>query len=195
MEPEFDIKFLSNEDFDNMPVSDRLGEDVSDSWGVYNPYTRQVRIRDTGFWEVNKYLLDHELEHAVEEHATDQGPNGLRHKKGKKFWKEILMPVMTGYNGQTKTWSPLGAFGHPSTDEKNAQRDAKNMQESSFGGLGFGMPGGDVSTPSFGSGVSPFSGQQATQGGLNQGLNSQTTNPLAEDPYARYGQQGGRLRF
>lgn len=191
MQKVYDIKFLSNKDFDNMPIMDRLGEDVSDSWGIYNPHTGQVRIRDTGFWEANKYLLEHELEHAVEEHATDEGPNGLRHKKGKKFFKQILMPLFTGFNGETGGFSPLGILGD--TSKKEEPQQPEQPQFASFGGLGMGLPGGDVNTPTFGSSFNPTGGQQESQGSLNQGLNSQTVNPL--DPYSQYGRSSGRLSF
>lgn len=187
-----DIKFLSDEDFDNMPILDRLGEDVSDSWGVYNPHTGQIRIRNTGVWDFNKYLLDHELEHAIEEHATDEGPNGLRHKKGKKFFKSFLLPLFTGYNAESGNWSPLGAIGNTGGKPKEEEAPAA-PQYASFGGLGMGLQGGDSSTPTFGSSFNPTAGQQAQQGGLNQGLNQQSINPL--DPYSQYGRSSGRLTF
>lgn len=226
MQATFDIKFLSNEDFDNMPILDRLGEDVSDSFGIYNPYTGQIRIRDTGFWETNQYLLEHELEHVVEEHATDMGPNGLRHKKGKKFFKEIFAPLFLpaiaplingtgakGYGEMLKgagtgffTGGPIGAVVGGTLGSVNSaksgyeqRREANQFGEQSSGPQisigGFGNYGNENSnTPNFATSQSPFSEQQSSQGGFNQGLNSQSVNPLTDtsNPYARYGQQQGR---
>lgn len=182
MKQQYDIKFLSNEDFENMPVSDRLGEDVSDSFGVYNPHTGQIRIRDTGFWEVNKYLLDHELEHAVEEHATDTGPNGLRHKKGKKFFKDIFLPLTTGINrkGKFSPFNPLRIWEDPMQKQKDAESQSKMLGKRGMGNFLF---------PDFQELNTPAVEGGGTQSNLNQGLNQQSTNPL--DPYAQYGQQTG----
>lgn len=194
MKPVYEIKFLSNDDFDKLPKSETNGSDISDSLGFYNPFTNKVFIRHTASPELNKYLLDHEFEHLLEEKATDADENGIRHKKGKKFFKEIFMPLFTGVNLEQGSFSPLGIFDPKNLNPPKNEEQAP-MQDSSFGGYGFGMPGGgDSSTPSFGSSVSPFSESQSSQSGLNQGLNSQSINPLA-DPYARYGQSSGRLRF
>ena len=197
MKPVYDIKFLSNEDFDNMPILDRLGEDVSESMGIYNPHTGQIRIRDTGFWEANKYLLEHELEHAVEKHATDEGPNGLRHKKFfKEFLPRFFFPPLEVIQPTTEIGSGLnqafgGSGGKPAKNAKaKAEQEQQQLQQSLFGGLGFGSPGLSQS-PLSGSPVSPYSNQTGTTGSLNQGLNQQTVNPL--DPYAQYGQQSGRI--
>lgn len=196
MKPQMDIKFLSDEEFDNMPILDRLGEDVSNSLGIYNPYTGQVRIRDTKIWEVNKYLLEHELEHGVEEHATDEGPNGLRHKKFfKEFVPRFFFPPLEVISPTTEVGSGLnqgvgGSGGKPAkrAQEKQAAQQ-KALSESGFYSSPFGGFGSSLQGSSSSQGGVP----QNSQGSLNSGLNSQTVNPL--DPYARFGQQAGRISF
>lgn len=193
MKPVYDIKFLSGEDFENLPKSETNGSDISDSLGFYNPFTNRVFIRWTAYPELNKYLLEHEFEHLMEEKATDADENGIRHKKGKKFFKEILAPLFTGFNLETGRFSPAGILGDTSKPKEQPQTQSP-QQFAGFGGLGYGVPGSDKSTPTFGSGQSPFSEQQSSQQGLNQGLNQQTLNPL-QDPYKQFGAPAGRLYF
>lgn len=194
MKPVYEIKFLGSKDFDNLPKTETAGSDISDSLGFYNPHTNRVFIRHTAIPELDKYLLQHEFEHLLEKDATDEDENGIRHKKGKKFFKEIFMPAFTGVNLEQGTFSPFGIL-----DPKNLSQPKSNDSSSSqdpmagFGGLGMGLPGsGSSGAPTYGSAQSPLSNQQSSQGGLNQGLNQQSINPLSDNPYARYGQQAGR---
>ena len=87
MKPVYDIKFLSTEDFDHLPTRETNGSDISDSLGFYNPFTNRVFIRHTAWPELNRYLLDHEFDHLLEENPTDADENGIRHKKGKSIFK------------------------------------------------------------------------------------------------------------
>lgn len=192
MKPVYDIKFLSNEDFDALPKKETNGSDISDSLGFYNPFTNRIFIRHTASPDLNKYLLEHEFEHLLEDNPTDMDENGIRHKKGKKFFKEIIGPLFTGVNFETGKFSPLGILGDTSKPKEPQQQEQPSF--SSFGNLGMGLPGGNSSSPTFGSSTSPFSDQQSSQSGLNQGLNSQSINPL-QDPYKQYGAPQGRLYF
>lgn len=88
----YEIKFLSSEDFDNLPVEVTKGSNISDSLGFYNPDLGKAYIRWTAYPELNKYLLDHEFEHMIEGDATDVDENGIRHKK---FFKQLLAPFLT----------------------------------------------------------------------------------------------------
>ena len=195
MKPVYDIKFLSNEDFDNLPKTETNGSDISDSLGFYNPFTNRIFIRHTAYPDLNKYLLDHEFEHLLEDNPTDADENGIRHKKGKKFFKNILLPLFTGFDGETGKFSPFGILGNTSKKEEPApvQEQPQPTFGSSFGNLGFGSQGGSEA-PKFGTPTSPFSDQQSSQGAFNQGLNQQTINPLA-DPYKQFGAPQGRLYF
>lgn len=192
MKPVYEIKFLGSKDFDKLPKHETNGSDISDSLGFYNPYTNRVFIRHTAIPELDKYLLQHEFDHLLEDEPTDADENGIRHKKGKKFFKEIFMPTFTGFNLESGKFSPLGILGNTS-EQKQQEGSQEQSLMGGYGGLGTGLPGSSSSgTPTYGSSQSPLSNQQTSQGGLNQGLNQQSINPLAQDPYARYGQQAGR---
>ena len=191
MKPVYEIKFLSNKDFDELPKKETNGSDISDSLGFYNPFTNRVFIRHTAIPELDKYLLEHEFEHLIEDSPTDSDENGIRHKKGKKFFKQILAPLFTGFNLETGKFSPFGILGD--TNQKDQSQQAQEQSPlSGFGNLGFGLSGSGESSPTYGSSFNPTSGQQSSQSGLNQGLNQQTVNPLA-NPYAKYGQPAGRI--
>lgn len=198
MKPVYEIKFLGSKDFDELPKSETNGSDVSDSLGFYNPFTNRIFIRHSVIPELNKRLLEHEFEHVMENHATDSDENGIRHAKGKKFFKEILSPLFTGINPEQGTFSPFGILDpknlNPPKDQGGTSEDSQS-QMPSFGNLGMGLPGsGSSDNPSFGSSYSPTQGQQSSQGNLNQGLSQDSVNPLS-DPYAKYGQPSGRLSF
>lgn len=219
MKSVYEIKFLSNEDFDRLPKKETNGADISDSLGFYNPFTNRVFIRHTSIPELDKYLLDHEFEHLIEQDATDEDEFGIRHKKGKKFFKEIFVPMVTlgalslgdqgafvNLGAKGNKINPLGSIGSlagydPTQEENRVKKEQSKYSQ--FGGLGFNMPEmiGSVignsntpSAPSFSSSASPFTEQQSGQSGLNQGLNQESINPLS-NPYSRYGQQVGRLYF
>ncbi|MDO8656153.1 MAG: hypothetical protein Q7K45_02865 [Nanoarchaeota archaeon] len=86
---------------------------------------------------------------------------------------------------------PFGQYGK----SKEQQSQQQDQQSSMFHGMDFGIPGSSQNAPNYASPASPFSDQQSSQGGLNQGLNSNSVNPLTDtsNPYARYGQQQGRV--
>jgi len=197
MKPVYEIKFLGSDDFDKLPVSETNGADISDSLGFYNPLTNKVFIRHTAIPELDKYLLDHEFEHLVEDEATDVDECGIRHKKARDifrlFWdpRTLVNPTIGRDERKAKNAENDAAIEAQKQQEQAAQQQ---RMLSSFGGLGMGLPGSGQSTPTFGSSQNPFSDQQSTQGSLNQGLNSQSINPLS-DPYARFGRSSGRLYF
>src|SRR5690242_19689353 len=81
----YSIKILSNKEFDALPPSVTRGSDISDSLGFADPATNSAYIRHTAWPELNSYLINHELEHLLEEHKTDEDANGICHKKGGFF--------------------------------------------------------------------------------------------------------------
>lgn len=70
----YTIKVLNNDEFDSLPYAK-----VKTSLGLADPATDEVFVRNTGIKELNEYLLDHELNHLVEEVPTDEF-DGIRYK-------------------------------------------------------------------------------------------------------------------
>src|SRR3990167_9930275 len=87
------VRVLSDSDFDNLGYEDTRGADVSASLGFADVKKRRVYVRDTGVHDLNKYLLNNELEHLFEEKGTDEDPNveGIRHK----FWIPLLISALS----------------------------------------------------------------------------------------------------
>lgn len=70
----YSIKVLDNQEFEDLPYSK-----VGTSLGVADPETNTAYIRETGIHELNRYLIDHEFEHLIEEVPTDEF-EGVRYK-------------------------------------------------------------------------------------------------------------------
>lgn len=200
MKPVYEIKFLGSKDFDKLPKTETNGADISDSLGFYNPYTNRIFIRHTAIPELDKYLLEHEFEHILEKEATDEDEFGIRHKKKNGFLKILSFlnpataPIAISNEVYNKGKDPVSS-GPLSGVLGGAQKSQSSEQpmQSSFGNLGFAQP--QSQGISFGSSQSPFSDQQSSGQGLNQGLNQQSVNPLSQDPYSQYGRPAGRLYF
>lgn len=73
----YSIKVLTNDEFDRLPY-----DGVGDSLGLADVPNGRVFVRNTHIPELNSYLLDHELDHLVEETPTDCDHTGnIRYKK------------------------------------------------------------------------------------------------------------------
>lgn len=195
MKPVYEIKFLASKDFDRLPKTETNGANISDSLGFYNPYINKIYIRHTAIPELDKYLLEHEFDHLLEKDATDEDEFGIRHKKKKGFMgflQKFYNPLNIGGMGPLSDDSKGVAYTANKNKPENVQADQANAM-SSFGNLGYGQP--QSQGVSFGSSQSPFTDQQSTSQGLNQGLSQQSINPLSQDPYSQYGRPSGRLYF
>jgi len=116
---EISIKILSSEEFDNLPVSDTKGTDISESLGFCDVPNQKIFVRHTGIDELNAYTVNHEIEHLFSDDKGHDDPlvPGIRHKK---FGKEILSPLFTGVNLETGKFSPAGIFD-PSITKRTQQ--------------------------------------------------------------------------
>jgi len=179
-----EIKFLGSSEFDNLPAEVTGGSDVRDSLGFYNPHTQSTYIRWSKFPEVNKYLLDHEFNHMIEEHATDEDENGIRHKKGKDFFKHFFFPpsIITDKQEEDKR-----------KEEEAQQQQLQQQQQTVFSNM-FASPAGSQGTAG---GYSTGNQLPEASGGMNQSLNQQSqSNPFASDQERfKYGAPSGRLTF
>lgn len=200
MKPVYEIKFLASKDFDRLPKTETNGANISDSLGFYNPHINKIYIRHTAIPELDKYLLDHEFDHLLEKDATDEDEFGIRHKKKNGFLKVLsfLNPATAGIAVSNELYNkgkdPVSS-GPLSGILGGGQQSQSQEQpvQSSFGNLGYGQP--QSQGISFGSSQSPFTEQQSSSQGLNQGLSQQSINPLSQDPYSQYGRPSGRLYF
>lgn len=189
----YEIKVLSSEEFDNLPY-----DGIGDSLGFADVKRGKVFVRHTGSHELNRYLINHEIDHLVEEHPTDEDEHGIRHKK---FFKEFLLPAFTGYNAQQKTWSPLGILD-PKNLNPPKHADYMSPEETKLQGQ---QPKQSSGSPmaNFSAGGQPgmqSSGDTNSQSSLNPGqltggLNGQSQNISPDILQRIYGYYSGRTTF
>src|SRR3990167_3123062 len=70
----YTVKVLSEKEFERLPYGR-----AREALGVADPKTNTAYVRYTAYPELNKYLIDHEFEHLVEEVPTDE-IDGVRYK-------------------------------------------------------------------------------------------------------------------
>ena len=158
----YEIKVLSSDDFDKIARSDSRYSYVDDSNMGFSDRQKGVAyVRDSNIHDLNKYLINHELEELIEDHSPHEDANGIRHKK---FFKEFILPSLTGgiysggqvggvYNAEASKenkFQPVGflgnaggttsslmnnesIFGGVSPDQRAAkQQDAQTQQQNQY---------------------------------------------------------------
>jgi len=142
----YTIKVLSSDDFDQLPY-----KRAQEALGLADPKSNTAYVRYTSIPDLNKYLVDHEFEHLVEQVPTDE-EDGIRYKI------PFIGPVLGAIGSAAKFAVPaisgiLGAVG----------RGIATVGSSGFGGLSRGIStiGGGI-----GRGVS------SVGGGLGRGISS-----------------------
>ena len=101
----YEIKVLTDKEFDSLPNTVTRGSDISDSLGFADPITKKAYVRYVGIPELQKALIQHEFEELVEGHAGHEDENGIRHKK---FFKDLFLPIITGGLSGLMTKGPVG---------------------------------------------------------------------------------------
>ena len=111
----YEIKVLSNDEFNEVAKSDPRYEYVDDTnMGFADRQKGVAYIRGTNIHDLNKYLISHELEELEANESTHEDPNGIRHKKGGfvNVVKRIFNPLnFQGIAGLGTGREDEGAFG------------------------------------------------------------------------------------
>ena len=247
----YEIKVLDNQTFDSLGPEVTRGSDISDSLGFADQRTGRAYVRYTEFPELQKYLINHELEELTISESSHEDENGIRHKKGSSFFKHFFFPpsILTdaaskgnqgaGIAGQilplVASLVPgigpaLGAglgVGNILTKPRTGGGGVQGQQQQYFGGdMGMGqqsteqqssqpnitmapskIPESTISQSGplgfFGGGNIQSSSTQGANTLLN-GMNSNFAPGLSQlsqlgqfqpGPYARFGQDIGRMMF
>ena len=92
---EFKIKILSDNDFDGLKEQDTRGADISDSMGFADVQNGRIFVRNTGVDELNKFLIDHEIDELLAHESAHEDPlvPGIRHKKFKEVVRAVINPI------------------------------------------------------------------------------------------------------
>jgi hypothetical protein len=76
----YKIQVLDNEEFDRLGPEITRGSDISQSLGFADKATGNAYVRYTGVPDLEKYLVNHELEELQADESTHEDENGIRHK-------------------------------------------------------------------------------------------------------------------
>ena len=88
----YEIKVLSNNNFDNLPLEVTKGSNISDSLGFADKGAGKAYVRYAAHPELQKYLINHELDELEADSSTHEDENGIRHKK---FFKDLFLPAIS----------------------------------------------------------------------------------------------------
>ena len=179
----YEIKILSDKEFEALPYPE-----LEMSLGVADPETNTAYVRDTHSIELNKYLIDHELEHLIEGHDgehSDHYKHGVYYKNFGQTLQAIapalaFVPYL-GVGGSMIA-SGVGSGISRKSEKKqiNAQRDSQEasmkQQQDSFGGFNASdsMPSAtpNIVTPG-GSGGSGMPSTGGSGGGMGGNLSGE----------------------
>lgn len=175
----YTMKILSNKEFDSLPVHITRGSRIDDSLGFADPSTNTAYVRHTAWPELNKYLINHEFDHLVEEMKTDMDENGICHKK-KKFFEQVLSPIIMPAIGEANVGA---ATGIPLVGTLAGTYQANRIA---------GMSPENAKNATFNTGMSGLGG---TVNGVQQFATGKNSNPYAAVGIgAGAGYTGGALR-
>lgn len=118
---DYTVKVMSSEDFDSLGYEATRGADISGSLGFADAINKRAFVRDTGVNQLNKYLVNHEFEHLLEEEGTDEDSEvpGIRHK----FWIPLLIAAA----------SAAGTAAVKSQQDKGQERSPDTLDTGAFG--------------------------------------------------------------
>lgn len=143
MAKKYEVILVSPKEYDAVAKSDPRYRNVGDSMGFADPLKQRAYVRNTNVMELNKYLIEHEFEHLLEEHATDEDEHGIRHKS--KFVKflgdmgRVSAAPFTG--GLSLSKGQRDAIGQAIPNELQAALPAIGGALGSFGGPTTGAAG------------------------------------------------------
>ena len=107
------IQVLSGKDFDNLPYPD-----TEMSLGIADPSTNHAYIRYTGLQEVDKYLINHEVEHLIDR----SGGEHSEHYRNGVYYKHMdhVMKALNSLSSRIGTSNPAykrisGIISNPSS--------------------------------------------------------------------------------
>jgi len=101
----YTIRLLEDAEFDKLPY-----KGISDSLGFADPETGDAYVRKTGVKDWDMATIQHEIDELLSKESFDTDADGIRHKK---FFKQVLAPVLATLAGTMIGAPYLGALGAP----------------------------------------------------------------------------------
>ena len=116
----YEIKVLNDKEFFDVAKSDKRYSYVDETnMGFADPVTGKAYVRHVAHPELQKYLINHELEELTTDEHHHEDANGIRHKKFWNIIKSIFNPINLPIPGLSRTNDEGGSglsvpFGSPS---------------------------------------------------------------------------------
>ena len=151
----YNIQILSDQDFDALPYPD-----TEVSLGIADPKTNTAYVRYTEHEDLNKYLVNHELEHLIE----GQGGKHSDHYRNGVYYKAWLVPLIASVAGAFAAPLAQKAFGPKMPSGQAPTQFGNGARFGQGGGVGFGQQG--QSSPFGYSGDGPSGGTGALGGNV-----------------------------
>lgn len=130
----YKIHVLNNDDFDSLPITATRGSDISQSLGFANKFTGNAFVRYTGIHDLDKYLVNHELEELTAAESTHEDGNGIRHKSlGDAALSFFLPPVGIPKNIRKQKKKAKGEAEQFQRDEESFIGQQVNQRVQSLG--------------------------------------------------------------
>lgn len=159
----YEIHILNNEEFNGLEESVTRGSDISDSLGFADPKTQKAYVRYSEVQELQKYLIDHEMDELVQSSSGHEDEHGIRHKKFRQAAGNIgavalpilgnaIAPGIGGVIGGAAGGALKGGIGG---EKKSVGGALKGGAIGAGAGLGANMLTGNMGMSS-GSGFSSF---------------------------------------
>src|SRR3990167_7717627 len=160
-----EVKIVTEKEWNSLVSAGKACAHVDEeSMGFADAGKGKAYVRQTYWPELNKYLIQHEFEHLLEEKGTDECVHGVRHKK---FFKELLAPIALPLIGGL-IGGPLGA---------------------GFGTLG-SVAGAGLGAAAGGAGAAAIRGGNVGRSALTSGLlgaGAQALSPAIGKAFSRFG--------
>ena len=122
----YNIQILSDKEFDSLPYPE-----TEASLGIADPKTNTAFVRHTASDDLNKYLVNHELEHLIEGH----GGKHSEHYRNGVYYKAWLVPLISAlFTGAATAGGSMlfnKAFG-PKPPQQQQQAFAQQEPQMAF---------------------------------------------------------------
>ena len=169
----YQVKVLSSNEFEQLPYPD-----METSLGVADPKTSTAYVRYTGIDTVDKYLINHELEHLIEGHGGEHSShyrNGVYYKELGDMFANVapiaasFLPGIGAIAGPATGFATQGMRSKPKPQQSSPGNSYMAPQDSGSPMESFKPSKPNIVTPGSASGFQPGSSGSNAIGGMMGG--------------------------
>ena len=96
----YQVKVVGKSEWERLRRSDpRYGDVNENTMGFADPVKRRGYVRDTYVPALNRYLINHEFEHLLEEKGTDEDSHGIRQKNAGEVFRNVAAVSLAPFTG------------------------------------------------------------------------------------------------